>query len=124
MMTRGFGVFAVLLGLVAGGIGERAARADHPADFTVHNKIGGAITALYVSEAADDKWGEDILGRDVLDDGESADVKFTGDMSSCKFDIKIDEKGGKSWVIGGIDLCEVSHLKFSKEGEKVVYTKD
>jgi hypothetical protein len=123
-MMRHFAGFALAMGLVAVA-GQGAARADgHPADFTVHNGTGGAITALYVSDANDDKWGGDILGRDVLNDGESAKVTFKGDESVCKFDIKIDEKDGKSWVIPGINLCEINDLGFAMQGGKVVYVKE
>jgi hypothetical protein len=45
-------------------------------DFKVVNKTGIEIHKLFVSPHSSDEWGEDILGRDTLDDGESVNVKF------------------------------------------------
>lgn len=116
-------VFATLI--VGVGVGaSQSAFADHGADFTIHNDTGAAITSLFVSEAADNEWGGDILGKDALANGESTLITFSGNASACKFDIKLEEKGGKLWVVPGIDLCEIHKLKFSKKGGKVVFEKE
>jgi hypothetical protein len=101
VMAMGF-ISAMAAGVVVAG--------EHPADFSVHNKTGFAIVSLFVSPADNEHWGEDI--------------QFSGDASVCKWDIKLEEKGGKGWVVEDVNLCEVSHMQFSKKGDKVVYTKE
>ena len=46
-------------------------------DFTLVNKTGLTIVELYVSPTSDDSWGDDILGQDVLKDGEDVDITFS-----------------------------------------------
>ena len=41
------------------------------------NKTGLTIVELYVSPTSDDSWGDDILGQDVLKDGEDVDITFS-----------------------------------------------
>ena len=94
-------------------------------NFTLHNGLGAAITHVYVSEADNAKWEEDVLGKDVLADGEGWEIKFTGYGDAvCKFDVKIKTEDEKEWIVEDINLCEMNDLKFSMEGGKVVFAKN
>jgi hypothetical protein len=94
-------------------------------DFTLHNATGKSITHVYVSEADNPKWEEDVLGKDVLDNGESWDIKFKGyGENVCKFDVKIKTDDDNEWIVDDINLCEMNDLKFSMQGGKVVYEKN
>ncbi len=42
-------------------------------DFTLLNKTGLTISELYLSSAHSTDWEEDVLGRDVLKNGESVE---------------------------------------------------
>ena len=111
---------ALLLATVGAGV---ALAAGHAADFKIHNSTGIVIESLYVSEANDNEWGKDILGVDVLADGDSADIDFSGDPDACNFDIKLTN-GDDSWIVEDIDLCAVTKMKFTKKGSKVFFTKE
>ena len=43
-------------------------------DFVLVNKTGVEIHALHVSPSDKEEWGDDILGKDTLGDGESAEI--------------------------------------------------
>jgi hypothetical protein len=45
-------------------------------DFTLVNKTGVEIHALHVAPHSSDEWGEDILGKDTLANGESLGITF------------------------------------------------
>jgi hypothetical protein len=79
-------------------------------DFTILNKTGYALKHIYVSEADNDKWDEDVLGRDVLEDGESFELAFGKAESTCKWDMKVIYDDGESAVWQKLNLCQISKL--------------
>lgn len=93
-------------------------------DFTLYNKLGKTITHVYVSEADNEKWEEDVLGVDALANGDDTEISFDGfDDDVCSFDIKITLEGGKSWIVSDVDLCSLNDIVFKMQGNKVVYSK-
>lgn len=90
-------------------------------DFTVINATGYTISEVYVSPVKTDDWEEDILGRDVLADGERTDITFSRSVDTCKWDLKVvyeDDNSTAEW--GNLNLCDISTvtLKYSrKSGE-------
>jgi hypothetical protein len=78
-------------------------------DFTLVNKTGIVINNLYVSESASDSWEEDVLGDDVLDDGESVKITFRG-RKACSWDLMVKDAEGEGLYWRNIDLCEVSKV--------------
>lgn len=110
---------AVVCALVVAGIVGVGAQMQN---FSVLNKTGFTITALYVSEVDNDDWENDVLGRDVLPDGEEFEIKFSGYSSkNCKFDVRIDDEDENEWIVEDIDLCKIHKLKFTKKGKKVLW---
>ncbi|OYD80392.1 hypothetical protein [Azospirillum brasilense] len=79
-------------------------------DFTIANKTGYALKHIYVSESANEKWDEDILGRDVLDDGEEFELSFDKAEKTCKWDMKVIYDDGESAVWQNLNLCKISKL--------------
>lgn len=79
-------------------------------DFTLKNDTGLIINELYVSPNSSDDWEEDILGRDVLKDGESLDITFSRTEKTCNWDLKIidEDKDPVEWE--KLDLCTASHI--------------
>lgn len=94
-------VFSVL---VAG-----AAMADQR-DFTLVNSTGDAIDQVFVESVKSDEWGDDVMGRDSLEDGESVDISFEGYGSQCVFDMKAVYADGEAVVWYDINLCKISRL--------------
>lgn len=88
-----------------------AAFAQGKQDFTLVNKTGYDISEVYVSASKADDWEEDVMGRDVLSDGESVDISFSRGDKSCKWDLKVvyaDDDSTAEWQ--GFDLCKVSKI--------------
>ncbi len=87
-------------------------------DFKVVNKTGVEIHKLFVSPHSSDDWGEDILGRDTLDDGESVDIKFGRNVKAAHWDLRIEDEKGHSVTWESLNLLEISkvtlHVKDGK----------
>jgi hypothetical protein len=87
-------------------------------DFTLNNKTGFEIHKLFISPHSSDEWGEDVLGRDTLDDGESVQIKFGSREKAAHWDLKIVEKTGKSFTWENLNLLEISEVAlFYKDGK-------
>jgi len=87
-------------------------------DFTLVNDTGLTIDQLYCSPTTTDVWEEDILGVDVLKDGEKVEVKFSRDEKAAEWDLMIvDEEGDKiEWT--EIDLLEAETITlYYKDGK-------
>lgn len=79
-------------------------------DFTLINKTGVIINALYISPADKDDWEEDILGKDQLGDGETLDIKFDREEKADKWDLKVQDSKGNSIEWTGLDLLKISKV--------------
>lgn len=80
-------------------------------DFVLVNKTGYDISHVYVSPVKSDDWEEDVLGKDVLEDGDTWTIKFNRKTSTCKWDLKVvydDDDSTAVWQ--NIDLCSVSKI--------------
>ncbi|MBF0582888.1 MAG: argininosuccinate lyase [Magnetococcales bacterium] len=80
-------------------------------DFTLVNRTGYVIDQVFVSPAHSDDWENDVLGRDIMDDGESVPIQFSRGTTTCEWDLKVVyEVDGSSAVWHDIDLCSVSKI--------------
>ncbi len=79
-------------------------------DFTLVNKTGYTIEEVYVSAAKTNSWEEDILGQDVLKNGEEVNIKFTPKASVGKYDLKVvyDDKEEAIW--NDFDLTTINKI--------------
>lgn len=77
------------------------------ADFYVDiaNETGYTIMYMYVSPDNSDSWEEDVLGDNVLRDGEERRVTLTGYKSPI-FDIKLVDEDGDSYTFWDVDVSE------------------
>lgn len=76
-------------------------------DFTLINETGVDVFELFISETRSDEWEEDVLGENVLLDGERLDVTFEG-RRACLWDMMANDEAGDSIAFQGINLCETS----------------
>ena len=69
-------------------------------DFTVVNKTGVEIYALYVTPHNAKDWGNDILGVDTMPDGETLDISFSRKEKAKLWDLRIEDENGAflEWV--------------------------
>ena len=83
-------------------------------DFTLVNRTGRVITNAYVSPSFSDRWGRDVLGRDVLPAGESTGIYFTGGPSrQCYYDIRVVTRAGSEGILYEVNLCSTTTVTFN-----------
>ncbi len=87
-------------------------------DFTLVNKTGLTINEVYLSPTNDDEWGEDVMGKDVLANGEKVDITFSSSETECNWDLKIvdEDKDDVEWT--KLNLCTANEITLMYEGKK------
>lgn len=124
-------VRSIVLGTVvaiAGALAPSVARARHasgPQDFVLVNQTGETIREVYVSPSKADDWEEDILGRDVLEDGESVKITFHDRPGIKLWDLKavVGEKGGRSHIWYELNLMEIEEVTIYYKNGKAYASK-
>ena len=93
-------------------------------DFTLINQTGDPIEAVYVSASQSDDWEEDVLGQDILENGDSTEISFSRSATACKWDLKVRYPDGDEPVWYNIDLCELSAvtIHWDEENERTFAT--
>ncbi|HYI47316.1 MAG TPA: hypothetical protein VEX35_02525 [Allosphingosinicella sp.] len=81
-----------------------------PQDFTIVNNSGHTVMTLNVSPTAEDEWGPDILGSEVLANGESAEVTFDRGADHCHYDVRATYDDGDTGDWRNINLCETTTI--------------
>lgn len=76
-------------------------------DFTLVNESGVDIYSLFISETENENWEEDMLGDDVLLDGERLQIEFGG-HSACLWDMMVTDVEDEALIWQGLNLCESS----------------
>ncbi len=86
-------------------------------DFSLVNKTGLTIDEVYVSPSDDDEWGEDVMGKDVLKNGESVDIEFSRKETTCLWDLKVVDSEEDSIEWTKLDLCKANEITLKYEGK-------
>ena len=60
---------------------------------------------FYASNVGENDWQEDILGRSVLEPGESVDVRIDDGSGYCRYDLKAVFTGGRYATRYGLNVC-------------------
>lgn len=87
-----------------------SAAAQAAQDFTVINKTGVEIHALYVTPHNAKNWGEDILGADTLPVNQSLDITFSPKERAKLWDLRIEDKDGAFIEWDSFDLLEITSV--------------
>lgn len=88
------------------------ALADAKQDFTLVNRTGYELKAVFVSPTKADDWQEDVLGQDSLPDGNRVNIHFSPRTNACIWDLKVvytDDDSSAVW--SKINLCEVERIQ-------------
>ena len=91
-----------------------ATAAAHEVRF--ENLTGTTIRALYVAPSQLGDWGEDQLGKYMIDAGESFTLDLGIQSAPCPFDVKavfVDDDEAMSFAV---DLCSIDVFYFRPEG--------
>jgi hypothetical protein len=94
---------APLLAVLLLGITAIAHAADYYVDIT--NRTGYTIYYMYVSPAKSKSWEEDVLGSDVLPNGQTRRVRLTGYRSPI-FDIRLVDEDGDKYTFWSVDVSK------------------
>jgi len=76
-------------------------------NFSVVNATGHVVTTLNVSPTTEDEWGPDILGTDVLQNGQTAQIVFDRAEAQCNYDIRATYDDGDTTDMRNVNLCQV-----------------
>lgn len=96
--------------VVAALLGSSNAVAAGKQDFTVVNQTGYDIDEIYVSPSKSNDWEDDVMGRDVLANGQSVEIEFSKRENACSYDLKVvySDQDEAEWE--NFDLCTVSSI--------------
>ena len=104
-------IFAILLTTGALTIfSTTRAAAQAAQDFTLINKTGVEIHALYVTPHNAKQWGEDILGVDTLPDGNTLDISFSRKEKAALWDLRIEDASGNYLEWDSLNLLAIDTL--------------
>jgi len=101
----------LLAALVAVAFAMPAMADEAKQNFTLVNKTGYELNAIYVSPSKSDDWEDDVMDQDTLDDGDSVAIHFQRAIKTCKWDLKVvytDDSSSAVW--NDIDLCSVETI--------------
>ncbi len=100
------------------GVATSEVSAQGRQDFTLVNRTGVEIYALYVSPHTSNEWGDDILGADTLLSGEELDVFFSPRERAKYWDIRIEDEDGNYIEWGRLNLLEISKVTLYYRNKK------
>lgn len=79
-------------------------------DFDLVNATGYTILEVYVAPSASNNWEEDVLGRDILNDGETVTINFAPNQKACMYDILVVWEDGDQASWDSFNLCTASEI--------------
>lgn len=95
---------------VLGMLNVTASFAQARPDFVLVNRTGVDIQELYVAPHDSDDWQEDILGQDVLLDGDRVNIRFARKEKTKLWDLRVTDDSGNSIEWENFDLTKVSRI--------------
>jgi hypothetical protein len=82
--------------------------------FAVVNNTPVPFVQLFVSPTTTTDWGDDWLGSQILNPGDSWNMTFNRYVAGqCLYDVKVMTKEGNEGKLIGVDLCSVDTITFS-----------
>lgn len=97
---------AAVLGLCA----SVATAAERDISFSVVNKTGATLKALFGGPSSSSDWGDNVLGEKV-ESGESVVVTVTG-TRTCKYDFRFELVGKEAYEEHAINICKIDGQQF------------
>lgn len=118
--SRRLAIYALLIfGVIClPGIGTSETAAQGRQDFTLVNRTGVEIYAVYVSPHSSNDWGDDILGADTLLSGEELDVFFSRRERARYWDIRVEDEDGNYIEWGRLNLLAISKVTLYYRNKK------
>ena len=111
-------ILAVFLTIGILGVAAISIKAQGAQDFTLVNKTGIEIYALYVTPHNAKDWGGDILGVDTLAVNGSLDITFSRKEKAKFWDLRIEDVDGNFIEWESLNLLQIDTLTlFYKNGK-------
>ncbi len=116
-------VLAVFLTIGIMGFAALSINAQGAQDFTLVNKTGVEIYALYVTPHNAEEWGDDILGADTLAVGDTLEITFSRKERAKLWDLRVEDEDGNFIEWERLNLLEISKVTlFYKNGKATAIT--
>ena len=77
------------------------------------NETGYVLVEFYGSNKGSTSWEEDILGPDVLGNGQSVMIDFDDGTGYCMFDFKAVFDDGDVLTRKGVNICEIGTYTYN-----------
>ena len=84
-------------------------------NFSVVNATGHTVVTLNVSPASQENWGEDVLGTQVIANGQTAQIVFDRGETQCIYDIRATYDDGDTTDERGVNLCQTATVRLTAE---------
>ena len=75
---------------------------DLDSNLTIENESSFTMIGIYLSPTTSVRWGEDLLGADVLEPGDSLEISG---IDCDVYDIRIVDEDDDECVLESVDLC-------------------
>ncbi len=98
---------AVLVALLVSLVSSRGGELN--LDFTIVNKTGYEIKEIYIDEATENNWTDNVMkGQGNLKEDETFKVEFSPEEDSAKWDIKAVYADGETAIWTGLKLTDIT----------------
>lgn len=81
---------------------------------TIKNRTGWTMLRFYASDSRKDDWEEDILGSDVLEDGQNVRINIDDGSGACVYDFKAEFTNGQELTRSRINVCQISDYTYTR----------
>jgi len=87
-------------------------------DFWVVNRTGFTIDEIQVTPHNSKDWGDDVLGKDTLDDGHKVEIVFNRKEKAKVWDLRVEDEDGDEYIWYDLNLLEISEVTlYYKKGK-------
>ena len=112
------GVVYTMLGAIILFATVRVVLAATALDFTLHNHTEKAIHQIHISGHDDNDWGDDVLGKGTLEEGESTEIKFSEGKAAPTYDMRVEFEDKTVGIWPDLDLTQITDITiFYKDGK-------
>ncbi|WP_426019483.1 hypothetical protein [Brevundimonas sp. DWR2-3-1b1] len=119
-MLKAAVVMAVLIGAGAAAAPPPAtapmvqSRDGYDRHVTIKNRTGWTMLRFYASDSRKDDWEEDILGDDVLENGQNVRINIDDGSGACIYDFKAEFTNGEELIRSRINVCEIGEYSYTR----------
>ena len=94
--------------------GASSVAAQNLPSINIVNRTGYTIYLIYMSPSENDEWGDDLLGEDILENGESFTCRLLQPLSQVKvYDIAVKDEDGDTYIKWEVTLTNNARIEFT-----------